>query len=434
MFSKIKNINKCFLLIFFLSCNLGYASYNKNSTEIQFTFDEYKSSYMGSSLMQSTFDIYSYYFPHNNKGKGLLPGTIRTLRVGTDLYLALFLSMVKHEYFGHGARGREFNRRITRYEFNLDGSGSTSFVPISDNALLNEFVSGRLLIRENTTDLAGMESSDVMANSIAMQIFSKKTISVGWAAQYFANAFDQINYISITKGSGKNDDGNDIVAYRNNVNALYANNKQGMIARYSNGIFLDPKWDHSVNNPTVLKNSDLQRGMYISLFDPLLWYSVYANMNYIFTGNSRLKIPVINIDKFRYLPRIRTVLAPYGISTQLQNYLSYDKYDFVLTIQGGKTANQSYYTFGIESGLIRVYRRLSVGAKIFTWLQPELYSSYLRGAKRKIGSLMAVKLGYKFNRDFGLNTIVGYKTRGYVQGEILNTSLVFRAGFSYILR
>ena len=100
----------------------------------------------------------------------------------------------------------------------------------------------------------------------------------------------------------------------------------------------------------------------------------------------------------------------------------------------GKTANQYYKTFGLESGLIKINSKLKLGCKIYVWRQPELYTLNMRESQKKTGLLAVAKAQYMLNKDLGTTLDIGYKTRGYVQGEVLDNSIILRAGFSYILR
>jgi hypothetical protein len=438
------NIYIIFMLligVILLNPTQGSATVNKklsstNGKKIELVFDKYLSEYTGSSVIQSGFAIYSYMMPYTHNKQGFLPVVQRTGRLLFDNYLNFFFITVNHEFFGHGARFREIGWDITRYEFNWNLSGSTGFRRPKNNALRSEINNGTFFLRENVSNLAGIESSDVMANDIASKVVIEKNISVSRAILFSAAALDQILYIAMTINTKNDifDRGGDISEYYKQINAMYATNKRGAFGtnRYFDYVFKD-SWDFRINNPTVLTKEDIKMGVYISLLDPFLWFSAYTQLRYIFVGKDNLPIPMFKIKSLYYLPRVRTVLAPFGLLTQIQNYFKYNDKNFIVTFEGGKTANQAYYTLGAETYLFKINSTLRWGAKIFAWHQPELYTLNMRDAESKFGMLGLLKAKINFSHKFGVLAYAGYKSRGYVQGEKLDSGLIFRAGLSYVL-
>ena len=155
----------------------------KASTEIQLSFDKNLSAFSASSVIQSGFDTYTYLLPYHNTKQGFGYGALRALRIGFDSYLSAFLSIVKHEYSGHGFRLREFDYKITKYEFNLDASGVTYYLLPMDDELQRRINKGSFFIEGIAVTAGGIESSDVMANRIALQTLETTTMNVGLSLQ-----------------------------------------------------------------------------------------------------------------------------------------------------------------------------------------------------------------------------------------------------------
>lgn len=428
------NIKK-FLILTITICLPVFGYTKQQATEITILADKYRSAHTGASVIQSTFDTYNHYVQYDNNRSGFEHRFYRAIHIILDKHIADILSMVKHEYSGHGARLREFNYTITKYQFNLDGSGFAGHLMPYNKDLRDRLNKGNFFTENAAISFAGIESSDLMANNIALQAFSEGALNVGLGIQYYVNANDQINYINITKKSKTPSAGNDIASYQDEINQLYASNKTDGFAATSNLFVFLPKWDPSLSGqPNVLHLRDFTKRKYISFIDPFLWYSAFTGLRYIYSGQNTFKIPMLSIGPIKLLPRARLLLTPFGLSTQIQNYVKYKEYNAVFTVDFGKTANQSYYSFGMESSMIKINSRLFLGGKVFLWRQPELYTLNMREADKKIGLLLAAKIKYKLSKDFSVLANFGYKSRGYVQGEILDKGVVLRGGFAYILR
>ena len=77
--------------------------------------------------------------------------------------------------------------------------------------------------------------------------------------------------------------------------------------------------------------------------------------------------------------------------------------------------------------------RLSLGGKLYLWQQPELFSENSARAKSKTGILCQVNSEYKIRRNITTLFNIGYKTKGFIQGSSLNSSIVFEGGLKLVI-
>ncbi|NOX46298.1 MAG: hypothetical protein GXO89_04895 [Chlorobi bacterium] len=176
------------------------------------------------------------------------------------------------------------------------------------------------------------------------------------------------------------------------------------------------------------------------LTDPMNYVSLYSIFkNYIYEGKHGTKIPMLRIGKkIRYLPDFRYVLASYSPELMYENYFRFD--DKLLNITIRHAALTSHKSFGVTASLYNysISKRLSFDTQVSYWTQPEI--KIYNDANEKttfdensLGLAFIQSTYYRIvnKNDFSLMIAVGYKTGGYLEGEILDEGLILRGGLSF---
>ena len=368
-------------------------------------FDRYFSSTFGSSLMISI-----------NRGYQLLDDTLIPSTEG-DTSLAmmagrfgnlLFIqgtvvglqTITQHEVFGHGFRAREFHVPVISYRV-TPWSGRTTFDANKYNQLSQSekmaFVTG------------GMEANSILAKEVRSGWLESQTIDSREAHLYLFSSFDQTEYILDTKRKGDKtfSSGHDVMNYINGINQWY--------------------------QKPVLTPHKLRQRAIIDFLDPYLFYSFYSLGQYVVEGNHTWEYPMISIGEYRYLPLMRTALAPYGSEYQLINLIKSPEYVIQATLRYGNTGGRHSSGLGIEVANLFTSDLLRLDGKADLWNQPKLFVQNAAAAKSKMGGALSVIGRYRVVDKIDLVGQAGYKTTGFMQGEALKHSPILRVGFAAYL-
>lgn len=190
-----------------------------------------------------------------------------------------------HEIGGHGARAREFDLKVTKYE--VDPFEGTTYFKAKDFNSLQ-------VHKQIAIDTGGIQASYLLSENIKDRYMTSNKINPTYGIGYLWTRLDQASYIFSTKFDGKDKDGNDINAYVKAINSIYGKNY-------------------------ITKNK-IRSYAYLDLFDPFLVYSGYS-----FVMNQDLNnIPMIELGPVKYLPATRAILAPYGLERGLVNHFVVD--------------------------------------------------------------------------------------------------------------
>ncbi|MBA7683084.1 hypothetical protein ES703_91440 [subsurface metagenome] len=268
-----------------------------------------------------------------------------------DLPVDYFLTVFAHEYFGHGARYREFGIEDVYYGFDWPppygpdgGEASASIGP------------GIISMQELTVILAGgIEAhSTVMNQLLSLRWTVKREITYREASAFFWSWQIMFNYIIETEDDlAAVVDRNDISVYVRllNEHAGYTN---------PDSLLMDIKY---------LKDRTL-----LSFANPYLLYSVYAIVKtYLWDGSISTGFPMLNIGGIEYLPSFRVTWAPFGLEYHMDNFLRVKnrvvRLDFRI---GDQTFYKSWGGVGLLVKNFYETNRFSFDVRLDVWKQPEI--------------------------------------------------------------
>lgn len=381
-----------FLILLFLATPLVFAQ------EYQLLVDKHWSPYAGSSITISTYNFYKFIDDKllpNGEGHSDIPWLFaRTGKITLDYILSSFLTVSQHEIFGHGYRAREFGFSDISYEVHIS-SGATYFL-ISDYNSLN-------IYQQNALNAAGMESNTILSQKLRQPWLMQKSIDYRDGLFYFLNQFEQFNYVYITHHSDL-DNGNDVNNYISGVNSYYGNN--------------------------TLSNNKMRTAVLWDLFDPALYYSLYSIGDFLVNGTSKTtQLSMLQIQDYQYLPAGRTIFAPWGLEFQLQNFvLTPENSLYQVNLRYGSNSNISSY--GIDVNIKPIWRRdrWNIGNQVSIWVQPSMNFANAALTQQRFGLAEFISFEYRAQKDVGFIGDIGYKTAGFMQGFLLDSSIIFRIG------
>ena len=331
----------------------------------------------------------------------------------TDLELVL-----QHEVFGHGYRIRDIGSdkiRVKEYEIDApmpygDGGGSTVF---TFNDKLTSF-------EQTAISAAGVEASAILANRLKMKWFTTLKLDPKKAWLYFLAEHDLTAYVlSLNDSAIFVNEGHDIQGYLDWLNNTYFTDRVSI--------------------------SDVTKAVLINFVDPISYYALGAYFYYIFTGKD-LNIWTINIKNLKFLPNLRLGLAPYGLEYYLENFMSYKNSPIYTYFRAGHHFDNTYWGLGLEYQKILNFNNNFLGFRFDFYRQPKIYSKegittwenvqvgYSQSDLNKmiIGSSFYLIFDKNFSKkhDLFFHIELGYKTDGFIQGQSLKSSPIFRLGLN----
>lgn len=363
--------------------------------------DRYFSPEVGSDLIISV--LRGYQFLDDKLTPGNLTDNNSYIRLGrVAKFLLLEGSLVgigevaQHEMFGHGFRAREFHLKNLHYHI-TPWSGSTSFKA-------EEFQS--LSCHEKAAvNTGGIEANSILAKELRNRWLHSRKLDSREAHFYVATSLDQTFYVLDTKFYKDKTflDGHDINEYINNLN----------------------QW----HQRTVLTAHQLRRKILLDFLDPYLFYSLYSIGLYLIDGNQSFEYPMIPLGEYEYLPSIRMILAPYGPEYQLNNLIRKNENIIQVGLRYGNTGDRHSFGLTMEATDLLTSDLLFIGGKIDLWHQPKMFSLN-SGSGGRYGAALSLVARYFITSKIAVKGQAGYKTTGYIPGEALKHSPIFRIGLT----
>jgi len=236
------------------------------------------------------------------KGVGLLGRSAKYILL--DIPINFLFIIGNHEYFGHGARYREFD--LGEIDYHLEppapygiGGGYANVSNYSREVSDQE----RIVIWQG-----GFETHNILTRQLSLRWISDGKSYYQENILYFWTWQDRFQYI------------------QTNINSLPAdllgplNDPEGYVwflNRYSG--FDDP-------DNLQMDIADLQKKNLVNLVNPYVWYSLYAQLvSYLYSGHTTIRLPMIHLGKVNYLPNLRMSFTPFGPQYHLENYLAWDR-------------------------------------------------------------------------------------------------------------
>lgn len=322
-----------------------------------------------------------------------------------------FISLAQHEVFGHGFRYREFEYENVFYNLKIgypygkgggySGSWGARIPPTTQE--------------RNTLNIGGVEGNRLLADNITYQILLDDEIHYRQGSLFYIAQNNLLRYLwSSRNGSRSLNGSNDMSNYINIVNTQYASGK-------ADGY-----------NLTVLSNQSL-----ISLINPMQLYAVYSMLyTYGIKGEKSLKrIPMIQFKNITYLPALNYSLTPFGSQYHFVNYVKYKTSLVSADFMHGDNMFNTFYGVSLKGFNLLNTQRVSLNLHIDIWNQPELELEKYSTLKKPNVTGEAVKLDIQFRpyvrpNKLGLFVQAGYKSKGFVMGEMLKETYILRCGVS----
>lgn len=328
-----------------------------------------------------------------------------------DMPIDYFSAVLTHEYFGHGARYREFKISHVDYGFDMPppygAGGGQAAVDIPGTALSNH----QLL----AIWTGGLESHALINRTLGMRWMAGKSINYREASLYFWTWQISFNYI--------NGSVNDLSLTENDPRAY---------VRIINA-------NAGFNNPDSLSMSlaYLQRRNRIGLLNPFLWFTLYTQLRtYLWDGNSSNRLPVIPVGDLGYLPSFRLGLTPFGPEYHFENFVSaYGRIVLVDFRLGDETFHRSWGGIGLYIQNFCDAGSASFDVRLDFWQQPRLDFGPVPIEHKGGGSggAFAVRAFYPLAAAVAGVGEVGYKSVGFLEGFSLDASLIVGVGLAFNL-
>ena len=330
-----------------------------------------------------------------------------------DVPVDYFLSVLAHEFFGHGARYREFGIEDVHYGFEWPppygkGGGEASA----------SIGSGIISMQELTAILAGgIEAQSALMNqALSMRWAVKKEMTYREASTFFWSWDVMFEYVQGTEDAlAAVVDDNDISVYVRllNEHAGYVN---------PDSLLMDIKY--------------LKERTYLSLANPYLYYSLYAMVKtYLWDGEITTDIPMLNVGGIQYLPAFRVVWAPFGLEYNMDNFLRVNKRAVWLNFRmGDETFYESWYGAGVLVKNFFGTKQVSFDLRLDVWKQPEIELGDPRVYKGGgLGGGFSLRSYYHFTGPQDPIAAVielGYKSPGFLEGYVLDASPILMFGIA----
>ncbi len=188
--------------------------------------------------------------------------------------------------------------------------------------------------------------------------------------------------------------------------------------------------------------SNLKRDFALSTFtNPLLYSSLrHVFQQYLFHGKDSIPMPAIKIGYGKtMLPWVRFGFSPFG--GEWIPEVTFTKNRQLINIYGriGTGAFAQNFGGGIQAINIKRSTNMQINAHLSYWNQQYLFLNFGNQETVPVGWGGAAtvtgffKLSKSWKHTMSLMVQAGYKTRGYMEGEVWDASPIIRAGLSFNL-
>ncbi|MEM6965467.1 MAG: hypothetical protein AAF573_11920, partial [Bacteroidota bacterium] len=366
------------------------------------------------TIRESFFRFENKFLPNQLEGKSKLINVgYRLFKAGgINRFVDNAVKLFQHEFFGHGYRQREFG--YTRNSVNL----KLTLFGFSGFSRLGTPTPNRIFTFQERTMwfMGGLEATSILSETILSHWIRSQKISLNDTYLFLSSL--RTGLLAAT--SHDDDLNSDVELYLRRINNHY-------------GFF------GIENYQLTLKK--IRRHALVELLNPYVFFTLYAfSKDYLWNGKEKVNLPMINLGRVKYMPYFNFWLTPYGSEFQLNHILKTDKriYRFHLRLGDDTFDNTSWGTgITIENLIQNNWIRFSPDINI--WHQPSLELGGISTTEIKeegFGGAIRLHASFKFitnqnlKKRTDLHINVGYKTKGYLQGEALSDNFILRFGFS----
>jgi len=147
------------------------------------------------------------------------------------------------------------------------------------------------------------------------------------------------------------------------------------------------------------------------------------------------------------LPNLRLGLAPYGLEYYFENFMSLRDSAIYSYFRMGSHNNNTYWGLGLEYPAVYKAELTKLGFRLDFYRQPKIYYKegfyvfeniqvgYSEEDLNKMITGMSAYLIFdkrlSIKSDLSLYAEIGYKTNGFIPGQSLKNSLIFRLALGW---
>jgi len=204
----------------------------------------------------------------------------------------------------------------------------------------------------------------------------------------------------------------------------YINRQHGYVSAYN------------LNSGDIKVRHALATFTNVNLYSSL--YSVFYN--YLVQGKDTMNLPAFRFGYGgKYLPWVSYNLTPFGGEWVIDNTVAIHRRMFNAYVRVGTGEFGEIAGGGIRLTNIIRNQKVAVNAHFAYWYQPYFFRNYLNEQSEAIGEGFgmfvsgAYKLTKKWDYAMALNAQIGFKTRGYLEGEYWGAGPVVRVGLTFNL-
>jgi hypothetical protein len=335
-----------------------------------------------------------------------------------DAPIESLLLSAEADFFGSMGRSREFKLNDIGYSF-------TPPYPLAFWKPVGSLKYDRPVIENQASrmQLAQLSGAALDAGSIASD-----QISLRWMQRKSLNYHESLHLVraqmaglaSVFSLPSNTESGNTAAS-----NWLYYTNRQF-------GFYSDYKY----------KTSDLKRDYAIATFtNPTFYTALYSVFyKYMIQGQDSMATPAIKLGYGKYvLPWARLGFTPFGPEWIPSLTLTKHRQMIQLYSRIGTANFSESYGGGVKIFNIKRNTNFSLNAHVSVWKQRYFFQDWIAqsslpiswgGAAIVSGNLLLTK---NWIHPMSLAFQAGYKTRGYLEGEVWEASPVIRVGLSFAL-
>jgi hypothetical protein len=333
-----------------------------------------------------------------------------------DAPLETIVMAMESDPFGHYARMREFD---------LSGGSLKFGAPIPFWKPMNQFqfdmsVIGAQASRQQLAMVAagGLETSQIASEMLGHRWMLRKNMFYRESLHFLRLQ----SAMAVSVFSASNDQANRSTAVDNWL--YYGNRAYGFYSEYK------------------YTASDLKRDYALATFtNPLLYISLnHVFRQYLFHGKDSIPMPAIKIGYGKtMMPWARYSFNPYGGEWIPELNFTKNRQMISLFARVGTGAFAQNYGGGVRLFNIRRSTELQLNAQIEYWYQRFLYLNWGNQETLPVGwGGAATVTGYYkvskvWNHSMSIMLQAGYKTKGYMEGEMWKGTPIIRGGVSFNL-
>jgi hypothetical protein len=326
-----------------------------------------------------------------------------------EIPLAYQLTVVEHEVFGHGGRGREYDLDPTFQILLFAGSTSIDKDPESNEQLI-------------MLCAGGTESDSVWARRLLLDLYSKGGGDGSKIPLLIAAKSDFPLYCQITPNPA--DSADDFVdAYTNgNDIAYYLVSRQAQVRGadpvdvWNGDFFVD------TGDPAIRANYDqVQEAALWTLADPATLATLFSYVwDHVIRGRTRVRPPIIPFGGgYGLTAGTRAFLGPADVSRLLDIYFVTP--NPVIWVSGRELRNtdETGYGFGVGYANLKIVRGIYHSFSADWWQVPENAEGLYEGD----GWNVCHELNCLFAGHIGFSAKLGYKSEGFHPGTPMTDGL-----------